>query len=375
MKNRKLNKQQIIFIPLLTLTLFSCGSNNVKLDKASISKDEKYDSATVYYSPDKFNSLGFSLGDSCNITFSNGYKVDDVPYYNGFYVKNGYPVIAAYPGNDYLIITNNNVGIWEEAGLKEGDYVSISLKEKGKYLATQEALGQSYSFNRDEYTSDEEFANFRSLAGGKLKENAIYRGASPVDNSRNRAKITDNLLKKNGVLSIIDLADSLDDYNKYIAQDGFDSTYTKSLFDEGKMILLSMSSSYSLQVYKEAVVKGFKHMLNTEGPYYIHCMEGKDRTGFVCALLEALLGATYDEMCNDYMLTYLNYYKISQDKTPDKYKAVVELYFDAFLETLSGKSDITTLKELNYIDYAKKYLNEGGMSDADIDALINKLSK
>lgn len=375
MINNTLSKKHIIYLGLIALILFSCSGKNIKLEKASISKDEKFNSATVNFSPEEFNTLGFSLGDSCNVLFSNGYKLNDVPYYNGFYVKNAKPVIVSYPGNDYLIVTLNNVGIWDEAELTSTDYVSIYLKEKGKYLATQEALGQSYSFLREDYTSDEEFANFRSLKGGNLKDNLIYRGASPVDNSRNRAKITDNLLKKNTISSIIDLADSTDDINKYFAEANFDSVYTKSLYEEGKMILLSMSSSYSLKPYKEAVAKGFKHMLNTDGPYYIHCMEGKDRTGFVSTLLEALLGATYDEMRDDYMLTYQNYYKISKEKTPDKYKAVVELYFDSFLETLSSISDSDTLKELNYVNYAKNYLLDGGMTEAEINELIKKVSK
>lgn len=37
-------------------------------------------------------------------------------------------------------------------------------------------------------------------------------------------------------------------------------------------------------------------MMNSQGPVYIHCTEGKERTGFVCVLLEALAGASYDEI-------------------------------------------------------------------------------
>ena len=33
------------------------------------------------------------------------------------------------------------------------------------------------------------------------------------------------------------------------------------------------------------------NMASHEGPYLIHCTEGKDRTGFVSALLECLIGA------------------------------------------------------------------------------------
>lgn len=39
-------------------------------------------------------------------------------------------------------------------------------------------------------------------------------------------------------------------------------------------------------------------------------MEGKDRTGYVCALLEGLCGATFDEIIDDYLITCSNFYNI-----------------------------------------------------------------
>lgn len=116
-------------------------------------------------------------------------------------------------------------------------------------------------------------------------------------------------------------------------------------------------------------------MLNTEGPYYIHCMEGKDRTGFVCALIEALASSTYDEMCLDYMTTYKNYYRITLEDMPEKYNAVVSLYFDSFMECLHGTSDVETLKKADYTSDAKSYLKDGGMSDEEIESFIKLISK
>ena len=72
-----------------------------------------------------------------------------------------------------------------------------------------------YSFKREDYSSDEEFCNFRPLTGGKLKENFLFRGASPVDNSRGRAPYTDAILKAHSIETIIDLADSEDDIAEY----------------------------------------------------------------------------------------------------------------------------------------------------------------
>lgn len=365
-----------LMFPLL-FGLNSCNSNNKpNLTNYSISHDTKYDAVQINISIDDFNNLGFSFGDSCNISFSNGYNLQDVPYFNGYYVKNGYPVIVGYPSNDYVIFTLNNVGVWTSVGLDESYTVNIDLNTKGKYLSTQQALSQSYSLLRSEYSSDEEFSNFRSLSCGNLKENLVYRGASPVDNSRKRAKITDDLLNKNNIKCIIDLADSQDNMESYIKQDDFESTYTKSLYKQNKIVLLSMSSAYGSDVYKQKVATGFKFTLNNDGPYYIHCMEGKDRTGFVCTLLEALLGANYDQMCEDYMLTYKNYFKISKESTPEKYNSIVDLYFNSFMETIYGTDDVEELKkEDNFISSAKNYLQEGGMTLEEINNLIIKLSK
>ncbi len=366
----------VLCIVLCVLLVPSCGSDKRPvLSQAAVSENTKFKSAAVEITAEDFGSLGFALGDSCDIVFSNGYTLKDVPYFNGYYVKNAAPVIVAYPSDPYLTITLNNSGIWEAAGLTDGCTVTVTLNTAGKYLATQEALGQSYSLNRSDYADDEEFSNFRALSGGNLKDGLLFRGASPVDNSRKRAKCTDALLEQNRIASVIDLADSADDMKTYFAQEDFASAYTKSLYENGKVATLSMGSGYASDAYRQRVAQAFRHMLNTDGPYYIHCMEGKDRTGFVCALLEALAGAGYDEMCADYMKTYANYYKIFKDSTPEKYDAVVSLYFDSFMECLVGSDDVSTLKSADYVSAARSYLKSGGMTDSEIDSFILLISK
>jgi len=116
-------------------------------------------------------------------------------------------------------------------------------------------------------------------------------------------------------------------------------------------------------------------MIEKEGPVYIHCLEGKDRTGFVCFLLEALAGASYSEMKKDYMLTYKCYYKITEDGTPKKFKAIAELYFDAFAKYLYGTDDMEELITADYTEGAERYLKEGGMSDEDIQKLKEYVCK
>ena len=347
-------------------------------DKASITaeihKDAKFDSANLNVGAEDFEAAGIAMGDSVDVAFSNGETLTDVPYFNGYYVKTGKPVVVAYHGFDYIQIACSNSDFWTPCKLEDGMTVTITLNTAAKYLATQEALGQQYSMERTDYASDEIFANFRALKGGKLKADFLYRGASPVDNSRGRAAYVNEFLEKHNIVCVIDLADSDKDMLKYFEKDDFSSDYARKLYEEGRTITLSMNASYSKDKYKQSVVEGLLKLTELGGPAYIHCLEGKDRTGFVCMLIEALAGASYEEMRDDYMLTYANYYNITADGTPDRYKAVVELYFDAFMEYLSGETDAAKLKELSYIDYAKQYLIDGGMTEAQIDELLSLIT-
>ena len=75
------------------------------------------------------------------------------------------------------------------------------------------------------------------------------------------------------------------------------------------------------------------------------------------------------------MTTYANYYKISETGTPERYSAVVSLYFDSFLEYLAGTDDTAALKTADYTEAAKGYLTECGMTEQEIEQLIELLSK
>lgn len=355
----------MLILAMCVSLLSGCGAAKEGQIKAKVEKDQKYGAATVLLSQEEFESAGFSLGDSCDITFSNGYTLKDVPYYNGYYVKNDAPVLVAYPGFTNISITLNNKGIWETARLKEGTKVTIHLRESGKYAPVQESLGQVYSFNREDYSSDAEFCNYRSCIGAWL-----FRGASPVDNSRGRASYTDGLLGYDSIDFIVDLADTEEDMKGYFEAEDFQSSYTRKLYYEGRIAMLGMSSSYQSQAYKEALVLGLRQLLEVKPRrIYIHCMEGKDRTGFVCLLLEALSGWDYYAMEKDYMTTYQNYYSITKKDTLEKYTAVRELYFDAMLAYLYGSEDVTILRQASFKQAAEAYLLEGGMTLEELDAL------
>ncbi len=323
-----------------------------------------------------FNASGFDLGDSCEVKFSNGYTLEDVPYYNGYNARSGDPVICAYPGYKKPVIAFcQGTELWKYAGLKEGDSVTVTLKEKGRYRETQDILNIVYSNERSEYESDEAFANFRALSGGDLKEGMFYRGASPVDNTMSRAEITDNLLWAYGIRYILDLADNEEKIASYREKEDFSSDYFVSLYEDNKVSLLGLTASFRTERFMKSLAGGLRDMVTMEGPVYIHCLEGKDRTGFVCALLEALAGASYEEILEDYMATYDNYYGITQDSHPEKYEAIRHLKFMDIINQLTTLPDDADFGGTVLKDSAEQYLRDSGMTEDEIQTLRVYLCK
>lgn len=369
-------KRIIILLPTIFFLLFSAGCQNGRGREATaeVLRETKFHAAELSLTKEQFESRGFCLGDSLDIAFSNGYSVTDVPYHDGYYVKDGAPVVVAYPGEEHVIITCNNHGIWSAAGLKEKDTVTIRLHEAKKYSDIQEALAQKYSNNISDYKTAEQYCNFRELTGGSLKKGAFFRGVTPIDNSRGRASRTDDLLEEHGIAFLLNLADSAEEMEEYLNHKDFQSPYAAELFKSGKSVNLDLSVAYRSEDYKTKLASGLREMLHAEYPVYIHCLEGKDRTGFVCMLLEALAGASYEEMRADYMKTYENYYSVTSENTPEKYNAIVSLYFDSFLSALQ---ETTAPEESagNYVKEASDYLLSAGMTREEIEQLREFLTQ
>ena len=348
----------------------AADSNASESFTAGIIERKKFGSVYMDVSVDEFNAAGFALGDSVDIAFSNGYKLEDVGYFSGYYGRLNQPVLVAYHGDPKPIIAfASGDRLWDVAKCSEGDSVTITLHEKGKYLDVQNAMPLAYSDNRDDYSSDVAFANFREMKGGALVAERFYRGASPINNRHNRASITDGLVANAGVNFLLDLADTEENVAEYRSEDGFNSSYSAGLLDKGNAALLGLNASYIGEDYKQKLVEGLRKLTNAEGPYYIHCTEGKDRTGFVCLLLEGLAGASFDEVRDDYMTTYDNYYQISKESTPDRYRVVEEYMFEDMIITLTGAVAGEDHSNVDLQAGARAYLKEAGMSDSEIDAL------
>ena len=390
MKSKIVRVTTVIFAMMLLFSLTACKKESTpktpEVSDLPIQHETEFGGVYIEITIDDFNALGFEFGDSVDVTFTNGYTLEDIPYYNGYYVNAGDPLLIGYPGYDYIKATvNYGDDLWDTAMLQgtlkqqdlwltsevaEHDHASVTLHEKGKYADIQMARDISYEDERSQFPSDEVFANFRSIHMGSIKEGTLFRSASPCDNQHNRAPYVDDLIEAAGVNCILDLADNEEKIEKYIQADNFDSSYFLSLYEKGNVIPLALNMNYFSGEFRSKIVKGFIAMSQTEGPYLIHCTEGKDRTGFVCMLVEALAGASYDEIAEDYMITYANYYKITEELDPERYQVILETNLVEMIQSVVGDDsvDITTA---DLSSYAKEYLMEGGMSEEQIEAFKN----
>ena len=332
--------------------------------------DTNFGGAYADITIDEFNALGFCFGDSIDMDFSNGYALHDIPYYNGYYVDEGDPLLVGYPGYPHVKMGfNYGDDMWQVGGFSDDTTVTISLNEAGKYLTVQETRNLSYSDEQGDQ-SDEQFGNYRTVHVGSLKDTLI-RSASPCDNQHKRAAVVDRLISQSGVNFIINLSDNTEDIIEFIEMDDFDSPYFLSLYEQEKVIPLGLTASYKTDDFIGKLINGLSMAAENDPPYLVHCVEGKDRTGYVCMLLEALAGASYQEIIDDYMVTYDNYYGITKAGDPEKYDLIKEKNIDKMLSYVCGGQDYTTT---DLRQAAEDYLTSSGMPEDTVNKLERRLT-
>ena len=115
-----------------------------------------------------------------------------------------------------------------------------------------------------------------------------------------------------------------------------------------------------------ALGEGLREMMRQESPYLIQCTLGKDRTGIIIALLEALCGASPEEVTYDYMLSFENLHDVELNPQSRTY----QVYRDQLLTRL-GQMGFPTknFSDENLEPYARNYLKKCGLSEEEIDAL------
>lgn len=329
---------------------------------------------------EEFMAHGFEFGDLLDIEFDNGCVKKNVPFYSGFYVRRGEPVVVSYSQDPYPTICYNYLSFSDIEHIKVGMRVKISLKEKGKYKWINEKKNLYYTNDRNDYEDDYTFANARMISGGKIKKGFLYRACSPFDNHVLRRAYSAKFCEDMGIQTILNLADTKEKLLEYLLDNELPDI-SCAMINEDRVVCAPLKIDYLSKEYEEGVKNGLVELINKKGPILINCLEGKDRTGFVAALLGALGGMSFDELISDYMLSFDNYYKVNKSTDIENYWMIVEDNLYDILMCIGGFEglyDEEYRKRLELIDWskaAKKYLEYIGMTKQEINKLYKMITE
>lgn len=364
----------LLFILVGLLTLATSCSDDDEGNKeptitGKITSYNEFGAAMLDFTVDDMTEAGFTLGDVISIT------VDDIvlimPYYDGYYSRNGEYLCVAYPTYPSICFTANNTGLPDELTGLEGHTVVIKMVEKGGRLDVQRALSMSYTIDRKDYPdfSDAEFANARASKGGRLASGVLHRSSSPFCDDINRASYVSEYMESEKVMTVLNLADTEEKMKSYDMP-----PYSRQLWEEGNVILCPLKADPTADDFNKRLIAALKELPSRPAPYIVHCMEGKDRTGYVCALLEGLCGATYEEIVDDYLITYNNYFHLNPGNSPELCNTLVSLRLNTCLMYYAGVNDEAQLPNVDYAKAFSAYLLSHGMNHQQLDALIQALT-
>lgn len=245
-----------------------------------------------------------------------------------------------------------------EPGIEFPIRFTFSMSEKQGY-SDQYLLHQLVrTNNRSDYPdlTDEQFANFRRVDTTGM-HGKLYRSSEPVDDEIGRAKYADEACRKAGITIALNFSA---DQATEEAYEGFAGSYYSTI----KVKYLNLNLDFLSAEFGKGLAEGLKFMADNPGIYLIHCVEGKDRTGFSCAILECLMGASAQEVLDDYMLTYTNYYGV--EKGTPKYDTIAKNNIEKTLKAAFGVDDLFSV---DLAACAEKYLLSIGMTADEIQRL------
>lgn len=214
--------------------------------------------------------------------------------------------------------------------------------------------------------------NVRDIGGyGLIKQGMIYRGGAFEKYNKTKKvveiKITDkgiNTIRNElGIKTEVDLRrnDPSEHENCDLTKstvDGLNYVALPMQYD-GKNILI-----WDDEYHNPQKIKSFFTLLadKTAYPIYMHCSQGKDRTGCLAYLIEALMGVDSTSLYMDYLYSSLSSYenRVNRRGIDDNYGDTLKKY----------KTDEMSLSEKVY-----SYLNEViGLSSETLDSVKDNLS-
>lgn len=366
---RKLKYFSLLFLFMLLLFTTSCKRDNIL--KTTVKEIDKYGHVVLKISKDDFEEKGFKFGDVVEIEINK--TKYSMPYFSGYYVDEGEYVLYGSNKNNAVSICINYGNFSNDTNTISGDQVIIRMLEKEGMLGVQITSSLVHSNYLTDFESEEVFSNFRMVTSGNIKENILYRSASPINNKHLRASITNKLIAEVGIKTVANLADNKEIIYEAALSSDFNSEYYVELYENNHVHFFPLTLNFRSDEFARLATEAVIYISENDGPYLVHCTEGDYRTDFVIMLITLLMGATVEEICEDYMLTYKNYYNITKESDPTKYNNILEGFCMESLRTIANVEKGGDISGVNFEQSAEDFLLEHGMTTEQIQTLKEKL--
>lgn len=360
---------------LLFMQLTAAAEDSIPL--AGISK---YGNLVLDITGEDFFARGYDYGDIISVSILG--TVWQMPVGSSYSdVDTGMPVCRVENMDEAVTLainmgdlaTSAGVAVKESAAAEPGyiwNYtegtnapvmISITMAETRGYRDEWLIRQLVRSNERADYAhlDDAAFANFRMIDTPGMGEGRLYRSSSPINPELGRNTYALAAMEAAGVRTVVNLADADPDY----------PGWRDSYYAGCGIIFLSMGVDPSGDDFRARLAEGLRFMLSNEGPYLVHCTEGKDRAGFVSAILECLMGADAQVVIADYMETYYNYYGVQAGT--EQYEAIINSNIRSLLSQAFGVEDFLACDPAAE---AEEYLLEIGLQAEEIDNLMAKLA-
>ena len=378
-------KKIFSFFLMLCLLVSVLVSVTAEGTSATVTEIQKYGNLVLSMKGSELLSQGYAYGDIVTVTL-NGQELEMPVGSNYSDVDQGSMicrVVIKPDTNEDTIILAINMGdlatttaiaekekieadpgyVWHYS-VEEPVTVSFAMKEQGGYYDQWVMHQLVRSENREDYLdlTDEAYANFRAVTTTGIGAGKLYRSSSPVNPEINRNHQADAAAEKAGVKTFVNLADAEETMKGY---EGFaDSYYSKQNY-----ICLNLGVDFSSEEFRHGLAEGLRFIAKGEAPFLVHCNEGKDRAGFVSAVIEALMGASADEITADYMVTFFNYYGVQPGT--EQYDIIASSNIQKSLAAAFG---MESLSSGNLQESCVSYLESIGLTADEIAGVQAKLA-
>jgi len=210
---------------------------------------------------------------------------------------------------------------------------------------------------------DAQAANFRKICMGNIAPGTLYRSSHPVKEGKQERAVS-MLASSAKIATVINLCDT----NSGIRAKALFAPWYNRLLKQNQVIALGMDNSVTGKRFNGKLKNALQFLIATEGPWLVHCYAGIDRTGFVCMVLEALMGASLGDITGDYLRSFDSGFESAVTGQASEGDSLVVMR----LLSVIGGSQIPNDQNLQRI--AENYLrNTIGLTSEELGLLKGKL--